>query len=120
MTTTKSGKQATKHHDDVGGDGGEDAGSVKSGQETEIEQKKRSRDQPVNIACPVDLSDDVLEGVRHMVMLLADMEVVEGESGMSSHGEVGQSGDNGDGRGQMVVKTFGLHPVSSGIGLGDG
>ena len=70
--SAKGSEQAGEDHDDIGNDGDKDGGSVGTSQEEEVEEQQRRCQGPVNIAGPVDLSVEVVIGIRHLVIVLCN------------------------------------------------
>jgi hypothetical protein len=105
---SESREKTAKDEYNTGTHGSEDAGSIKSSQNAEIKQKKRSRNQPVDVTCPVNLSNDVLERVRDMVMTFSDARMMPCKPGVSCQCEICQRTDNRDGSSNVMIETFGL------------
>jgi len=105
---TESSEQTGQDHDDVGGDGGEDASTVETREKAEVEDEQRSGQSPVDIASIVDWAVDVTEGVGNvMVVVLANPGMVPGDAAVGGHGEVRESSDDGDQRCDVVVESLG-------------
>lgn len=105
-------EETGKDHDDIGKDGHQDMGAVKTGEKGEIEQKKRSGQTPIDVAGPVDLAVNVLSSVWNVAVLLSDDNVVVTDTVSAGHGEVGQGGEDDNQGGDDVVETLGLGDFS--------
>lgn len=101
----KGGKQASKDHDDISNDGHEDVSAIEAGKETEVEQKQRCGQSPVNIASPEDLTLDLGSGVRNVVVLVADNGLVDRHSVTGCHGKVGEGSNDDNESGNDMVET---------------
>ncbi len=111
----KGSKQTGQDHDDVGHNSRDDGAAVRASQEAQVEQQQRSGQAPVDIASPVDLTEDFLVCVGKAVAVgdrLGD--VVIGHAVAGGHGKVGDGGDDGDGGGEDMVQAFGLGEAVSG------
>ena len=106
--TAKGSKEASKNHDHVSHDGHDSAGTIDTGKQTQVEQKQRRGQAPINITGPVDLTINILVGVRHMLVRLAFDDVVMGDTHAGGHGKVGQSSSDSDHGGDEVIETLGL------------
>lgn len=92
-------EEAGKHGDDVGEHGDEDVGAVDAGEEGQVEEQQRSRQCPVDVAHPEDLSKNGFEGIWDAVLVVLAGEVVRIVcAAAGGHGEVGEGGDD-DGEG---------------------
>jgi hypothetical protein len=105
---TESSEETSQDHDQIGNNGHEDVSTGHASKETEIEEQKRSGQAPVNVACPEDLAVDLVEGVGDMVVLLADDDLLDGDTMSSGHGEVGEGSEDSDHGGDGVVETLRL------------
>lgn len=90
------GKEAGQNHDQIGSDGHKDVGTGHASQKTKVEKKQRSGDCPVDITGPVDLTVNMLECIGNMIMLMADGNLVHGNTMSSSHRKVRKGGSNGN------------------------
>jgi len=106
-SVTESSKQTGQDHDDVGSDCGEDASTIETREETEVEDEQRSGQSPVDIASIVNGAVDVTEGVRNMIVMLTNPGMVPGDAAVSGHGKVRKSSDDGDQSCDVVVETLG-------------
>ena len=88
FSVTKGGEQTEENHEHVGSDGDEDVGSVQAGQESEIEEEEWGGHAPVDVSSPEDLAEDVLKGVRDVLVGLLDDDVCEGDSVTRCHSVV--------------------------------
>lgn len=77
-------------------------------QEAEVEEQERCCQAPVDITGPVDFTVDMLKGIRNMVMLMANLDVVDRNTGASSHSKVRKSCSDGDDGGDDMVEAFSL------------
>ncbi|KXT18924.1 hypothetical protein AC579_3587 [Pseudocercospora musae] len=93
----ESSKETGQDHDDIGKDGDEDGATVQAGEKSQVEEKEWSGESPVDVAGPVDLAVKVVLGVWDVLVRLADGDVVVAHAVSSSHGEVRQSSNGGDG-----------------------
>ena len=81
--------------------------AVQAGKEGEVKKEERSGDGPVDVTGPEEVAVDVMGGgnIGDLgVDVLAD--VVDGNSGVSGHGEVGDCGGGGDEGSNDVEKTL--------------
>lgn len=108
----ESGEQTSQDHDDISNDGHGSVGTIEASKETEIEQKERSGQSPVNIASPEDLAFDGGEGVRDVVILVTDDNLVDRDTVAGRHGEVGDGGDDQDEGRDDMVETALLYRMS--------
>ena len=108
----ESGEQAGEDHNNVSDDGHEDGTTVHAGQQAEVEEQERGGDAPVDVACVVDFTVEVVLGVWDVLVRLALNDVMVPDAVAGSHGEVGQSSrDRDDGR-DNVVQALRLRIVS--------
>jgi hypothetical protein len=105
---TESSEETGQDHDEIGNDGHDDVSTRHASQKTEIEDQEGSGQAPVNVTCPEDLAVDLGECVGNVVVLLADDGGLDGDTVAGGHGEVGQSSEDGDARGDGVVETLRL------------
>lgn len=83
-------KETSKNHDKIGNNSNQDAGTVETCEETEIQKKKWCGKTPVNVSCIVNLTVDSCVGVwKTVLVLMCNIAGVEVNSVTSSHGEVG-------------------------------
>lgn len=101
-------EETGQDHDKIGNDGHDDRATWSTGQEQEIEEKKWCRDGPINITGPVDLTEDVVVGVRDVLVLVGLDDVVVADSGTAGHGKVRDGSEDGDGGRNNVVETLAL------------
>lgn len=92
----ESSEKTSENHDQVSDNGEGKVSTVHAGQETEVEEQKGSGDSPVNVAGPEDLALNLVVSVRNVVVLLTDVDLVDGNTLADSHGEVGDRGSDGD------------------------
>ena len=105
---TEGGKETGQDHDEISNDSHGDVTAVEAGDEGQVEQEKRSGDAPVDVTCPVDLTEDVGLGVWDVLVLLGQDDLVEGDTVTSGHGEVGDCGCHHNDGGDDMIETFGL------------
>jgi hypothetical protein len=96
--------------------------AIETGQQAEVKEEQRCGDSPVNVAGPEDLAVDLGEGVRDVVVLVADLDGVDGDTVAGSHGEVRERRTYGDESGNDVVETLVLNELvsfagNSGVGI---
>jgi hypothetical protein len=86
--TSESGEQTGQDHDDVRNDSHGDMSTIEASQQAEVEEEQRCGQSPVNIAGPVDLAMDLSEGIRNVVVLVADGDLVDRDTVTGRHGKV--------------------------------
>jgi len=104
----ESSEEAGKDHDEVSDDGHGEVGTVHASQKTKVEEQKRSGDSPVHVTCPEDLAVDLVVGVRDVVVLLTDVDVVDRDTLAGGHGEVGDGRSDSDQSGDDIEEAL-LH-----------
>jgi len=85
---TESGKQTSQDHDEVGNDGDQDVSAVETSQQAKVEKEEGCGDSPVNVAGPEDLAVDLGEGVGNVIVLVTDLDGVDGDTVAGGHGKV--------------------------------
>ena len=85
-----------QNHDQISDDGNEDVGTAQSSKQAQIQEQKWSSDAPVDVAGPVDLTVDSLEGIWEMLLGLLDSDLVLANTIVNRHGEVGDGSECGD------------------------
>ena len=75
IVPAKSSKETSKNHNDVCNDGNEDASTVHTSQESQVEEEKWCGQAPVDVSGPEHLTEDVLDGVGNMLVYLLDNNV---------------------------------------------
>ncbi len=65
-------EETEEDHEDVCYDGNDDTSSIQTSQESEVEEKERGGDAPVDISGPVHLAVDVLDGVGNILVCVLD------------------------------------------------
>jgi len=88
---TEGSEETEENHDEISYNSDDDGRSIETGKESQIEEQERSGERPINVTSPEDLTVDVLNGVRNMLVGFLDDNVGEGVSVTSSHGKVGDS-----------------------------
>jgi hypothetical protein len=104
----KSSEQTCQDHDEIGDNGHDDVSTRHASQKTEVEDQERSSQAPVDIAGPEDLAVHLSEGVGYMIVLLADNDLLDGDTVSGSHGKVRQCSEKGDYSGDGVVEALRL------------
>ena len=113
---TEGGEETSQDHDEIGNDGNQDVGTRETGQKSKIEQEKWGGNTPVNISCPVNLTEDDVLGVWLSVSVLVNLDdLVQGNAVTAGHGVVGEEGKCGDEGSQDVEKAFLLEKVLVGL-----
>ena len=92
----ESSEETGQDHDNVGEDGHGEVSTVHASKETKVKEQQRGRQGPVDVAGPEDLALDVVVRVRDVVVLLTDVDVVNGNTLAGGHGEVRDGGGDGD------------------------
>merc|ERR1712087_59285 len=100
------GEETGQDHDQVSDDGDQDAAAVHASEQAQVEQQERGGDGPVDVTGVVDLTVDVVGGVRDVLVRLALHNVVVASAVAAGHGEVGQSSGDGDQRSDNVIQTL--------------
>ena len=111
LLRAKASKQTGKDHDDIGNNHHDHVSTRHASKETEIEEQERGGDAPVDVTGPVDLTVGGGEGVGNVVVLLALDNLVQGNTMAGGHGEVGESGSEGDDGGDDMVEALVLWRV---------
>ena len=105
-------KETGQDHDHISDNCNEDVGTVQSSEQGKVQKQEWSGDAPVDIAGPIDLAVDGLEGVGEMLLGLLDGDLVLANAIMNGHGVVGDGGESGDEGSQDVEQAFLLGKVS--------
>jgi hypothetical protein len=105
---TKSSEQTSQDHDQVGDHSHDDVSTRHASQKTKVEEQEGSGDGPVDVTSPEDLTVDLGEGVGNVVVLLTDLDLVDGDTMAGGHSEVRDGRGDGDDCGDGVVETLGL------------
>lgn len=92
----ESSEETSEDHDKISGNGNGEVSTVHASQETKIEEQKWSGDSPVNVTSPEDLAMDLVVGVRNVVVLLTEVDVVNRDTLASGHGEVRDRSSDGN------------------------
>lgn len=85
---TVSSKETSEDHDQVSNDSDEEIRSIDASKETEIKEKERGGQGPIDVSGPEDLTVDVLDSVGNVLVDFLDQGKGEGVSITSCHGEV--------------------------------
>lgn len=91
----KGGEQAAQDHNDVGGDGHQGVRAVDASEEAQVEEQEGRRQGPVDVAGPVDLAADLVEGVWDVLVGVPHGDAVVGDGLPRGEGEVRERGDDG-------------------------
>jgi hypothetical protein len=92
----ESSEETSEDHDQVSDDGHGQVSTVHASEETKVEKQEGSGDGPVDVAGPEDLALNLVVGIRNVVVLLTDVNLVDGNTLADSHGEVGDRSGDGD------------------------
>lgn len=101
IIATKSGEETSNNHDQICNHGDENVGTTKTGQEAQVEKQEWGGEAPVNVACPVDFTVDILNRV-----ILVHSNFVLRDAITSGHSEVGEEGESGDEGSQDMEESF--------------
>lgn len=113
MLGAKGSEETSDDHDDIGNDGNQGVSAANASQQAQIEEEKRGSKGPVDITGPVDLTVDVVVGVRNTVIVrFLDNDVVVGNAVAAGHSEVGEGGKGYDEGGDDVIEAFTLRNKS--------
>ena len=112
VTLAVSSKETSKNHDKVCNDGNEDASTVHTSQEGQVEEEEWCSQAPVNITGPEHLTEDMLDVVGSMLVYLLDDDMGVRVSVTGGHGEVREGGKGGDQGRNDVEETFLLVMIS--------
>lgn len=104
----ESSEQTSKNHDQVSNNGQREVGTVHASKKTKVEEQERGSDGPIDVSSPEDLALDLMVGVRNVVVLLTNVDVVDRDTLTGSHGEVGDGSSDGDQSGYDIVEAL-LH-----------
>jgi hypothetical protein len=102
----ESSEQTSEDHDEISDDGHDDVSTRHASQKTEIEEQEGSGQGPVNVTGPEDLAVHLVEGVWDVVVLLADGDLLDGDTVAGGHGEVGERSEDGDHGSDGVVEAL--------------
>ena len=106
-----SSEETGQHHDDVSNDSDEDVGTTEPGKEGEVQQQEWGRQGPVNVTCPVDLTVNVGEGIREVLLGVLDGDHILRDTSLDSHAIV-RNGGEGSNKGSQNVEQAFLLPMS--------
>lgn len=97
----ESTNETSDNHNLIDQDDEEKSGPRHGGGQQEIHQEERSGDEPVDVADVEDLTVDTADNgvVAH------ELNIDRGPTKVGGHGEVGDSGDHGNGSGDVVEDT---------------
>lgn len=99
-------EQTGDDHDQISNNGHEHGATVHARQEHKIDEKKRGGDRPINVTSPVDLAVDIVVcWWDAFAVVLGDLVVLPGNTGLGSHTEVGDGSGDSDQGGDDVVET---------------
>ena len=84
----KGSKETGQDHDEIGNDGHEDVSTRHASQQTKIKDQERCSQAPVNVTSPEDLAVNLLEGIRNVIMLLANGDLLDGDTVSGGHSKV--------------------------------
>ena len=90
----ESSEQTSEDHDQISDDGHGEVGTVHASQKTKVEEQEGSGDSPINVASPEDLALDLVVGIRNVVVLLTNVDVVNRDTLTGGHGEVRDRGSD--------------------------
>jgi hypothetical protein len=94
--SAESSEETGQDHDNVGEDGHGKVSTVHASEETKVKKQERGGQGPVDVAGPEDLALNVVVCVGNVVVLLTDVDVVDGDTLASRHGEVRDGSGDGD------------------------
>ena len=103
---SEGGEQTGQNHDDIGNKSYEDASTIETSQETQVEQEKWGGDTPVDVTGPVDLTLDDGGGVGEMLLGMLDLDLIVADTITNRHGKVGDGSKSSDESGQDVEHAF--------------
>lgn len=115
----ESREQTSENHDEIRNNSHTSVRTIDTSQKTQIKEKKRSSNGPVNVTSIVHLAAFVVVGAGQLAVVVLDTVAVEAGGITGSHGEVGDGGGDGDESGDDVVET-GLDGDLPGHGREDG
>lgn len=103
----EAGEHAGQDHDQVGEDDDHDVVAIQAGKEGEVEEEKWGGDGPVDVAGPEEVAVNVLGVVDagHLVVAVV-VDVVDRDTVVGCHGEVGDGGGGGDEGSDDVEETL--------------
>jgi hypothetical protein len=94
--------KTSNDHDFIDENDEEKSGPRHCGGQHQVEEKERGGDEPIDVADVEDLTVDTAD-LRHVRS--AELNIDGGPAEVGSHREVGNSGDHGDGSGDVVEDT---------------
>lgn len=106
LTRGEGSKEASQNHDDVSDDGNEYVGTAQSSEEAEIHEQKWSSNAPIDITSPVDLTLNLVDLCREVLVFNLDQGGGEGNTITVGHGIVRDCGEGGDEGSQDVEEAF--------------
>jgi len=106
LGSTIGSEQTSQNHDEIGKNSHKDVCTVQAGEEGQIEEEERSGQAPVDVAGPVDLTEDVVVGAWDSVLVVISLaDVVPVDTALGGHAEVGDGGNYCDQGGDDMVET---------------
>lgn len=88
VSTTEGSEETGEDHDQIGNDSNEEAGTIETGEETEIGEQEWRGHGPVDISCPVDLAVDGLVCVWDVLVGLGLDDLVVADAITAGHSVV--------------------------------
>jgi hypothetical protein len=88
ITAAESCEQTSEDHDQIRNDGNQNVGTAETSQEAEIEEQEWGGDTPINVTGIVHLTEDVMDDVWDMLILLDNLDLVISDTITSGHCKV--------------------------------
>jgi hypothetical protein len=100
--TDEGTNETGNNHDFINKNDEEDSGPGKSGGQHQVEKKERGSDEPIDVA---DIEDLTVDTANLSHARTAELNIDGGPAEVGGHGEVGDSGDHGNGSSDVVEDT---------------
>lgn len=112
LLNSEGSKETGQDHDDISDNGNENIGTAQSSEQAKVQEQEWGGDAPIDVAGPVDLAVDGLEGVGEVLLGVLDGDLILANTIVNGHGEVGDGSEGGDKGSQDVEQAFLLRRVS--------
>lgn len=112
LLDSEGSEETGQDHDDISDNGNENVGTAQSSEQAKVQEQEWGGDAPVDVAGPVDLAVDGLEGVGEMLLAVLESDLILANTIVNGHGEVRDGSEGGDEGSQDVEQAFLLEKVS--------
>ena len=107
-------EETGQNHDYISDNRNENIGTAQTSKQAKVQEQEWGGNAPVDVAGPVNLAVDGLEGVGKVLLGVLDSDLVLANTIVNGHSEVGDGGEGGDEGSQDVEQAFLLGQVSIG------